>query len=83
MLLSDPEEVTSFLQEVPDSELTGYKPNRVLGLFKTPTHAGRQLKHTVFAVYQTRLLYLCLPQGVASDPAKLLNTIHPTEFTFI
>ncbi|XP_042261401.1 thioredoxin domain-containing protein 16 isoform X1 [Thunnus maccoyii] len=41
--LSTLEEVTSFLQEVPCPELTGYKPDRVLGLFKTHTHADLPL----------------------------------------
>ncbi|XP_070786853.1 thioredoxin domain-containing protein 16 [Enoplosus armatus] len=40
VLLSTQEEVTSFLQEVPQPEFEGYKPDRVLGLFKTQTHAG-------------------------------------------
>uniref|UniRef100_A0A4W6DZL2 Thioredoxin domain containing 16 n=1 Tax=Lates calcarifer TaxID=8187 RepID=A0A4W6DZL2_LATCA len=39
-LLSTQEEVTSFLQEVPHPELAAYKPDRVLGLFKTQTHTG-------------------------------------------
>ncbi|XP_049918948.1 thioredoxin domain-containing protein 16 isoform X2 [Epinephelus moara] len=38
-LLSTQEEVTSFLQ-VPHAELAGYKPGRVLGLFRTQTHTG-------------------------------------------
>ncbi|KAM7375344.1 hypothetical protein PAMA_014445 [Pampus argenteus] len=38
--LSTPEDVTSFLQEVPYTALAGYKPDRVLGLFKTHTDAG-------------------------------------------
>ncbi|XP_034533835.1 thioredoxin domain-containing protein 16 isoform X2 [Notolabrus celidotus] len=42
-LLSTPQEVTSFLQEVPHPDLTGYKPNRVLGLFKTQTDSGVSL----------------------------------------
>lgn len=43
VLLSTQEEVTSFLQEVAHPELAGYKPDRVLGLFKTQTHAGSKL----------------------------------------
>ncbi|XP_062237025.1 thioredoxin domain-containing protein 16 [Platichthys flesus] len=39
-LLTTEEEVASFLQRVPHPELAGYKPNRVLGLFQSPTHAG-------------------------------------------
>nr|XP_019960168.1 PREDICTED: thioredoxin domain-containing protein 16-like [Paralichthys olivaceus] len=39
-LLSTEEEVTSFLQGEPHPELAGYKPDRVLGLFKSQTHAG-------------------------------------------
>ncbi|XP_022602210.1 thioredoxin domain-containing protein 16 [Seriola dumerili] len=38
--LSTQEDVMSFLQEVPHPELAGCKPDRVLGLFKTGTHAG-------------------------------------------
>ncbi|XP_062270401.1 thioredoxin domain-containing protein 16 [Scomber scombrus] len=41
--LSTLEEVTSFLQEVPYPELAGYNPDKVLGLFKTHTHAGSQV----------------------------------------
>ncbi|KAI3366068.1 hypothetical protein L3Q82_009884, partial [Scortum barcoo] len=41
--LSTQEEVTSFLWEVPHPELAGYKPDRVLGLFKTQTQAGVSL----------------------------------------
>ncbi|XP_026218596.1 thioredoxin domain-containing protein 16 isoform X2 [Anabas testudineus] len=40
VLLSSEEEVTSFLQEVPHPDLAGYKPHRVLGLFKTQTDTG-------------------------------------------
>lgn len=43
-LLSTQEEVMSFLQEVPHPELAGDKPDRVLGLFNTPSHAGRRLE---------------------------------------
>ena len=42
-LLSTKEEVMSFLQEVSHPDLAGYKPDRVLGLFKTQSHAGRGL----------------------------------------
>ncbi|XP_038573258.1 thioredoxin domain-containing protein 16 [Micropterus salmoides] len=40
VLLSTQEEVMSYLQEVSHLELAGYRPARVLGLFKTQTHAG-------------------------------------------
>ncbi|XP_044044139.1 thioredoxin domain-containing protein 16 isoform X3 [Siniperca chuatsi] len=40
VLLSTQEDVTSYFQEVPPPELAGYKPDRVLGLFKTQTQAG-------------------------------------------
>ncbi|XP_071782536.2 thioredoxin domain-containing protein 16 [Centroberyx gerrardi] len=40
VLLSAQEEVASFLQEVPLPDLAGYRPDRVLGLFKTHTHPG-------------------------------------------
>ncbi|XP_024918176.1 thioredoxin domain-containing protein 16 isoform X1 [Cynoglossus semilaevis] len=38
--LSSQEEVTSFLQEVHHPELLGPKPDRMLGLFNTPTNEG-------------------------------------------
>lgn len=44
MLLSTQKEVTSFIQEVAHPQLAGYKPDRVLGLFKTQTQAGRKLE---------------------------------------
>ncbi|KAM9327633.1 thioredoxin domain-containing protein 16 [Pholidichthys leucotaenia] len=37
LLLSTEEDVTSFLQEVDQPELTAYRPDRVLGLFKAQT----------------------------------------------
>ncbi|KAM3849222.1 thioredoxin domain-containing protein 16 [Diretmus argenteus] len=40
VLLSTQEEVTSFLQEVPLSDLIPDLPDRVLGLFKTHTHSA-------------------------------------------
>lgn len=41
--MSTQEEISSFLQEVPP-QLPEYNPERVLGLFKTQTHAGRMSK---------------------------------------
>ncbi|CAJ1087009.1 thioredoxin domain-containing protein 16 isoform X1 [Xyrichtys novacula] len=43
VLLSTQKEVKSFLQEAPYPELTGFTPNRALGLFRTPTDAGVSL----------------------------------------
>ncbi|XP_030602993.1 thioredoxin domain-containing protein 16 isoform X2 [Archocentrus centrarchus] len=40
VLLSSLEEIKSFLQEAPHPELAGYKPDRVVGLFKTQTQTG-------------------------------------------
>ncbi|XP_042369210.1 thioredoxin domain-containing protein 16 [Plectropomus leopardus] len=40
VLLSTREEAISFLQEAPRPDLAVYKLDRVLGLFKTQTHAG-------------------------------------------
>ncbi|KAM4602145.1 thioredoxin domain-containing protein 16 [Polymixia lowei] len=38
--LSTQEEVTSFLQTAPLPDLAGYRPDRVLGLFQSQSHAG-------------------------------------------
>ncbi|XP_008299682.1 thioredoxin domain-containing protein 16 isoform X2 [Stegastes partitus] len=43
LLLSTQDDVTSFLQDVSHPELTGYKPDRVVGLFKTHTPTGLQV----------------------------------------
>ncbi|MEQ2247607.1 hypothetical protein ILYODFUR_011027 [Ilyodon furcidens] len=40
VLLSTKEEVSSFLQEVPHPDLASYRPDRVLGLFKTESQTG-------------------------------------------
>ncbi|XP_037552257.1 thioredoxin domain-containing protein 16 [Nematolebias whitei] len=40
LLLSTREEASSFLQEVPHSELVGYRLDRILGLFRTQTEPG-------------------------------------------
>ncbi|XP_014909298.1 thioredoxin domain-containing protein 16 isoform X1 [Poecilia latipinna] len=40
LLLSTNEEVTSFLQEVPHPDLAGYRPDKVLGLFRTESRTG-------------------------------------------
>ncbi|XP_047432417.1 thioredoxin domain-containing protein 16 [Mugil cephalus] len=40
VLLSTNEEATSFLQEAPHAELAGYRPDRVLGLFRTHVQTG-------------------------------------------
>uniref|UniRef100_A0A1A8JD98 Thioredoxin domain containing 16 n=3 Tax=Nothobranchius kuhntae TaxID=321403 RepID=A0A1A8JD98_NOTKU len=40
LLLSTQEEVTSFLQEVPHPELSGYRLDRILGLFRTHPEPG-------------------------------------------
>lgn len=40
MLLSTKEEVTSFLHKVLHPDLAGYRPDRVLGLFRTESQTG-------------------------------------------
>uniref|UniRef100_A0A096LWJ1 Thioredoxin domain containing 16 n=1 Tax=Poecilia formosa TaxID=48698 RepID=A0A096LWJ1_POEFO len=40
LLLSTNEEVTSFLQEVPHPDLAGFRPDKVLGLFRTESRTG-------------------------------------------
>ncbi|XP_023185203.1 thioredoxin domain-containing protein 16 isoform X2 [Xiphophorus maculatus] len=40
LLLSTNEEVTSFLQEVPHPDLAGYRPHKVLGLFRTESQTA-------------------------------------------
>lgn len=49
--VSTQEEISLFFQEVP--QVPEYNPERVLGLFKTQTHAGRKLKPTLITTFAT------------------------------
>uniref|UniRef100_A0AAQ5YSA6 Thioredoxin domain-containing protein n=2 Tax=Amphiprion ocellaris TaxID=80972 RepID=A0AAQ5YSA6_AMPOC len=80
-LLSTEDEVTSFLQEVPHAELTGYKPDRVVGLFKTHTQTGlkvftaaaKSLRGEVLTGLLTDVLAEKWAAGLAVDlPAMLV-----------
>lgn len=68
VLLSTQEEVTSFLQEVPQPELTDHKPHRVLGLFQSQTQASKTLKYTLctFTPVNSQLMLMCLKPNAVS-----------------
>ncbi|XP_017292811.1 thioredoxin domain-containing protein 16 [Kryptolebias marmoratus] len=65
LLLSTQEEVTSFLQEAPPPELAGYRPDRILGLFRTRTETGS----SVFAEAAKSLRGEVLSGLLSGEPA--------------
>ncbi|XP_026157574.1 thioredoxin domain-containing protein 16 isoform X2 [Mastacembelus armatus] len=65
VLMSTQEEVTAFLQEVPHRELAGYRPDRALGLFKTPTHAGMPVFTEAAKALRGGVLTGLLTEGLA------------------
>ncbi|XP_041834281.1 thioredoxin domain-containing protein 16 [Melanotaenia boesemani] len=88
VLLSTQEEVTSFLQEVPHPELAGYRPDRVLGLFKTPKQTGFSVFSEAAKSLRGEVLSGLLTNGLAEkwaadhavDPPSVL--VFPSWGTF-
>jgi len=82
VLLSTKEEVTSFLQEVPHPELAGYKPDRVLGLFKTQKQAGVSLFTEAAKSMRGEVLTGLLTDELAEKWAAENNVDLPSVFVF-
>ncbi|XP_035533559.1 thioredoxin domain-containing protein 16 [Morone saxatilis] len=82
VLLSTEEEVTSFLQKVPQPELASYKPDRVLGLFKTQTHAGVSLFTEAAKSLRGEVLTGLLTDGLAEQWASGHTVDLPAVFVF-
>ncbi|KAM9334011.1 thioredoxin domain-containing protein 16 [Symphorus nematophorus] len=81
-LLATQEEVISFLQEVPHPELATYKPDRVLGLFKTQTHSGLSLFTEAAKSLRGEVLTGLLTDGLAEKWASEHTVDLPAVFVF-
>ncbi|XP_036947114.1 thioredoxin domain-containing protein 16 isoform X3 [Acanthopagrus latus] len=82
VLLSTQEEVTSFLQDVAHTELAGYKPDRVLGLFKTQAHTGVSLFTEAAKSLRGEVLTGLLTDGLAEKWAAEHTADLPAVFVF-
>ncbi|XP_039998342.1 thioredoxin domain-containing protein 16 [Xiphias gladius] len=80
--LSTQDEVILFLQEVPHPELAGYKPDRVLGLFKTKTHAGVPVFTEAAKSMRGEVLTGLLTDGLADKWATDHTVDFPTVLVF-
>ncbi|XP_061909989.1 thioredoxin domain-containing protein 16 isoform X1 [Entelurus aequoreus] len=65
--LSIPQEISSFLHEVPHPQLAGYNPDRVLGLFQTHTHSRVSVFNKAAKLLRGRVLSALLTDGLAQE----------------
>ncbi|XP_061539352.1 thioredoxin domain-containing protein 16 isoform X3 [Phycodurus eques] len=81
-LLSTHQEVTSFLHGAPHPELTGYYPDRVVGLFRTHTHSGVPVFNEAAKSLQGKVLSAMLTDVLAQEWAADLAVNLPAVLVF-
>ncbi|XP_057686436.1 thioredoxin domain-containing protein 16 isoform X2 [Corythoichthys intestinalis] len=81
-LLSNQQDVTSFLHGVPHPELTDYNPDRMVGLFRTQIHSGVPVFNEAAKSLRGRVLSALLTDVLAQEWAADLSVNLPAVLVF-